>query len=215
MRAAAALVTAALLTPAIAVSAQQSRLGATNAQVQTARPLFSGGRSYGVNPAPSLTPLERMGVGGAIGGVIGWGAGALVGYQIAGRDCTGQDCDLESILLGGAVGGTLGMAIGVHVGNRRRGNFALDFLSAAAVWGAGIGLVFLLEEFKEDATTKEQEDLLVGQAVVLLAIPVVQLVATSLVEQMTGRSSGRRQRTALVVIPMGDGGLGLGTRVRF
>ncbi len=76
-------------------------------------------------------------------------------------------------------------------------------------------MVFLLEEFKEGATPQEQEDLKEGQAVILLAIPVVQLVATALVEQVTGRSSGRRLQTALLVIPMGDGGLGLGTLVRF
>ena len=184
-------------------------------QAQASRPLFSGERSYRVNPAQSLTPGGRMLVVGAVGGVIGWGAGALVGYQVAGRDCTGQHCELKSILLGGAVGGTLGMALGVHIGNGRRGNFALDFLTAAAVWGAGVGMVFLLEEFKEGATTEEQEDLKGGQAVVLLAIPVVQLVATALVEQTTGRSRGRRQQIALLVIPMRDGGLGLGTLVRF
>ncbi len=79
MRAATPLVTAALLTPTIAVSPQQSRLGATNVQGHSARPLFSGGRSYGVNSAQRLTPGGRMLVGGAVGGVIGWGAGALVG----------------------------------------------------------------------------------------------------------------------------------------
>ena len=72
------------------------------------------------------------------------------------------------------MGGTLGMALGVHIGNGRRANLALDFLTASAVWGAGVGLVFLLEEFKEGATTQEQEELKEGQAVILLAIPVVQ-----------------------------------------
>ena len=113
------------------------------------------------------------------------------------------------------MGGTLGLALGVHIGNGRRGNLALDFLTASAVWGAGVGMVFLLEEFKEGATTQEQEELKEGQAVILLVIPVVQLVATALVEQTTGRSRGRRRRTALLVIPMRDGGLGLGTLVRF
>ena len=66
MHAATALVTAALLFPTIAVSAQQSRLGATKVHAQAARPLFSGERSYRVNPAQRLTPGGRMIVGGAV-----------------------------------------------------------------------------------------------------------------------------------------------------
>ncbi len=144
-------------------------------------------------------------IGGAIGagvglGLLGWLAGALVGAAIE-SDCREDYCQLEGIFFGGAAGGTAGMALGVHLGNGRRGNFALDLLAAAAVWGAGIGLALAAEDE--------------GAVAVLVAIPIVQLGVTVAVERATGRSRARRREARLFVVPQRDGRFALAASVSF
>ena len=208
-----------LLTPLTILSAQAAPSWVERSlPIQTATSPFSGGafeRVQSQQLSGRSRRLIRSVIGGAVGGMVGWGIGALVGYQIGGRDCAGDRCQLESVLLGGSAGGTLGLAAGVHLANGRRGNFALDFLSASAVWGFGIGTVFLLEWFKADATPEEQVELRNGQAIILLAIPIVQLITTAQVEVATSRSRGRRQPAGLVVRPLRDGRVALGVGVSF
>ena len=120
----------------------------------------------------------RASVGRAIGFGLLLGAAGFVGGALIG-DAASDECDnavdiciAQAAFYGAAGGGTLGMAVGVHLGNRRRGNVLLDFLAAAAVWGTGIAV----------AAGSDDENL---QAAVLIAIPVVQLGTTVLVERAT------------------------------
>ncbi len=181
-----------LLTPLTILSAQAAPSWVERGlPIQTASSPFSGAAFERVQTqqlSGRSRQLVRSVIGGAVGGMVGWGVGALVGYQIGSRDCTGDRCQLESVLWGGAAGGTLGLAAGVHLANGRQGNFALDFLSTSAACGFGIGTVFLLERFKADATPEEQVELGNDQAIILLAMPVVQPITTAQVEVATSRS---------------------------
>lgn len=159
--------------------------------------------------APPATQQDRTqdqgSVGASIGAGVGLGlagffAGAFTGSVLA-SGCTGDFCGLEPAFYGAAVGGTLGMALGVHLGNQRRGNFGLDFLSGAAVWGAGIGIA---AASKWDQTTT---------VAAFVAVPIVQLATAVAVERAVGRSNARR--LSLFVAPQLGGGTALGASVAF
>ena len=119
---------------------------------------------------------RRGSMGRAIGFGILLGAAGFVGGALIG-DATSNECDgaqdiciPQAAFFGAAGGGTLGLTTGVHLGYRRRGNFLLDLLAAAAVWGTGIAI----------AAGSDDEHL---RAAVLVAIPVAQLGAAVLVER--------------------------------
>ncbi len=142
-------------------------------------------------------------IGGAIGagvglGLLGWLAGAMVGVGIGSViDC--HMCELVGLAWGGLVGETTGLALGVHLGNGRRGNFALDWLTAAAASVAGIGLVAAAD----------------GVVLAAVATPILQLGATVAVERATGRSRARRREARLFVVPQRDGRFALAASVSF
>ena len=139
---------------------------------------------------------------GALLGGAGFGLGGLIG-ALASSNCTSFEyCQLEGLFYGAAAGGTFGMALGVHLGNHRRGNLGLDFLTGAGIWGAGIAVVALSEN--EAVTTAT-----------LIAIPIVQLVSTVLVERLVGRSRARRGAVTLAVGPCVRRGPGLIASLRF
>jgi hypothetical protein len=144
---------------------------------------------------PSLTwPV----LGGALGGLGGWLAGGIVGAA-ADRDCYELEC-VEGFLIGAAAGGTLGLALGTHLGNRRRGSFALDVLSGAAVWGASLGAFYLVGHDLDEAAS----------VAVWIAEPILQFITTVAVERATGRARARSRGPRVSVIPQRDGvGLGL------
>lgn len=125
------------------------------------------------SPRARGSVIRALGFGLLLGGA-GFVAGALVG-DAASRECDNADdiCIPQAAFYGAAGGGTLGMATGVHLGNRREGKFLLDLLAATAVWSTGIAV----------AAGSDDETL---QAAVLIAIPVVQLGTTVLVERSTG-----------------------------
>jgi len=130
--------------------------------------------------------------GGSIAAGIGLGLAGFLGGGLTAstmaRHCTSNEyCQLEAAFYGAAAGGTLGMALGVHLGNHRRGNFALDFLTGAAVWGAGIGV----------AAATHWDTGVTWAA--FITIPIAQLATTVAVERGTGRSKARR--LSLVVVP--------------
>ncbi len=95
------------------------------------------------------------------------------------------------------------MALGVHLGNKRRGNLALDFVTGAAIWGAGIGI----------AAASDWDDTVTGVAFVM--IPIAQLVSTVAVERAIGQSRLRRERASVSLMPRVDGGAMLVGRVAF
>jgi hypothetical protein len=138
-------------------------------------------------------------------GIGGWVAGAFTGAAAEANCTDGDYCQAEGILLGAAVGGTVGLALGVHLGNRRRGNFALDVLSGAMVWGASVGAFYLVgADLDEPASVA-----------VLVAEPILQLVTTVVVERARGRSIARKRATNVLVTQTQDGQLGLGFSLAF
>jgi hypothetical protein len=149
---------------------------------------------------------DQGSVGGSIAAGIGTGlAGFLVGGLTASAmasSCTSAEyCQLEAAFYGAAAGGTLGMALGVHLGNHRQGNFALDFLTGAAVWGTGIGIA---------AASHWDGGAIVAAFVV---IPLAQLATTVAVERAVGRSKARR--LGVVVVPRLGGGATLAGSLQF
>jgi hypothetical protein len=153
--------------------------------------------------AQSLAPAAARQRGaedqGSAGGSIVAGLGlGLAGFLVGGLTAasTVKDCphsegpcspQLEAAFYGAATGGTFGMALGVHLGNHRRGNLALDFLTGAAVWGAGIGIA---------AASGWDTGVTLGAVV---AIPIIQLATTVKVERAVGRS--RARRLSVFVVP--------------
>jgi len=132
-------------------------------------------------------------IGAGLGlGAIGFVAGGLISVAVT-HDCRSSDyCGLEWAFIGAATGGTLGMALGVHLGNRRRGNFALDFLTAGAIWAAGITTVAVVGN--ENVTY-----------VMFVLIPVTQLTATIAVEGSAGRARARREAARVSITPIRGG----------
>ncbi len=125
-------------------------------------------------------------------GAAGFLAGGLIGGALS-YDSDTEYSGLAGAFIGSQIGGTLGMATGAHLGNHRRGNLALDFLTGAAIWGAGIGLVVA----SQDAT--------VGPAV-FVVIPIAQILGTVAVERAVGQRRLRRGDIAVAVVPTASGG---------
>src|SRR5262245_22689949 len=152
-------------------------------------------------PAPARHALTQQDQGSAKPALlngVGWGfpgflVGALIGASVAGNCAGEEECKLEGAFYGAAAGGTLGLALGVHHGNRCRGNFALDFLTGAAVWGAGIGIVSASDW---DNTVS---------VISFITIPVAQLASTVAVERAVGRSRARSRGPTVCVLPLAGG----------
>lgn len=139
------------------------------------------------------SPLASIGAGLGLG-LVGFTAGALAAAEMAEGCSSHEFCQLEAAFYGAAAGGTFGMALGVHLGNMRRGNVAVDFVTGAAIWGAGIGI----------AAASGWDDTVTTVAFVM--IPIVQLVSTVAVERAIGRSRLRGRRVSVSLVPRVDGG---------
>jgi len=168
----------------------------TAAQAQT--PTLPGAQPQPILNQGSAARPVLMGIGL---GAAGFFVGGLTGWALA-NDCSGEMCAAGPFLLGAAAGGTLGLALGAHLGNHRRGNLALDFLTGAAVWGAGLGIV---------AATGWDETAATAAAV---TVPIVQLVGTVVVERAVGRSRSNH-RISLAVAPDLRGGARVAAAVPF
>jgi hypothetical protein len=133
-------------------------------------------------------------LGGALAGLGGWVAGGVIGASI-GTNCDHDFCELEGFIYGAAAGGTLGLALGTHVGNRRRGNLALNVLTGGAVWFASLGAYHALGGDLGE----------VDAAAVWVVEPLVQFIATVVVERVVGRAREEQHVPRLSVIPRRDG----------
>ncbi len=125
-------------------------------------------------------------------GTAGWFVGALLALEIekdCGEDCGEDLCVLDEVIFLGAATGTTGLALGVHLGNGRRGNFALDLLTASGVWATGFVLF----------VASDNQDLAIPLAVL---VPIGQLAATTAVERA-------------FMAPQRDGRIALGASVSF
>jgi hypothetical protein len=168
----------------------------TAAQAQT--PTLPGDQPQLILDQGSATRPVLMGIGL---GAAGFFVGGLTGLVLA-NDCSGEMCDAGPFLFGAAAGGTLGLALGAHLGNHRRGNLALDFLTGAAIWGAGLGIV---------AATGWDETAATAAAV---TVPIVQLAGTVMVERAVGRSRAMH-RMSLAIAPDLRGGARVAAAVPF
>ncbi len=124
---------------------------------------------------PSLHAFPRQEVhpgllaaGGVVGGLAGAFAGAVVGAKLTENDC--EDCGLAGVVYGGIAGGSAILPLGVHLTNHRRGNFGLSLLSSLAIGAAGLAIA-------------EQTN----SAEIMLAVPVVQIVSSIMIERRTER----------------------------
>lgn len=144
-------------------------------------------------PEPSTVPAS---VGAAIGlGAAGLLVGGLVGLGIA-SNCQGSYCQIPPILLGAEAGGAFGVALGAHLGNRGRGSLGLDCLVSAGVWGVGIVTLALSGGWEPPGTT-----------IVAVAIPIAQVAATVLTEQLVGHARARQSTVSIVPDRHGGGAL--------
>ncbi len=162
----------------------------------TALLLLGQGRVVAAQDNEQGSPRGAI-VGGVVGGAAGFLAGGLTGASAAG-DCGSEYddfCRLAGAFVGAAMGGTFGMALGVHLGNHRRGNFALDLLTGAAVWVTGISI----------AAAGHWDNTLTST--MFVAIPSGQLATTVAVERALGRSRARggKRRVTMYVVPRSDG----------
>ena len=87
--------------------------------------------------------------------------------------------------------------------NDRRGNIALDLLTGAAIWGAGIA-VAAASDWNSTVTT-----------LAFIAIPIAQLVTTVAVERAVGRSRASQPDIFVSMGPDLKGGATLVVSLRF
>lgn len=109
-------------------------------------------------------------VGGVVGGGVGLGAGALIGGVLGGGDkiCGDDPCGFQEAILG-AIGGEVALLpLGVHLANGRRGKYLPALAASAAIAGLGIAL----------AGNGDHGE-------VMIAVPVLQLVSSILIERGT------------------------------
>jgi hypothetical protein len=127
---------------------------------QAARLTPVGGRSSG-------SSAGRMVVGGLLLGAGGLFAGALIGDRFQRFPC--EDC-IEGAFYGALVGESLAIPLGVHLADRRRGNAGVALAASLGVATLGVGAAAITDNWA-----------------VVLAIPVVQLVSSVVIERHTAR----------------------------
>lgn len=103
-------------------------------------------------------------IGGVAGSVVGFVGGALIGVSV--YESHEPFGDVVTAFLAGSAGETICLAGGVHIGNGCHGRFDKDLLISALIAAAGAELAIAKEDGK-----------------ILLAIPIVQLIATVYVER--------------------------------
>src|SRR5690606_3571337 len=93
-----------------------------------------------VQGAPQISRGAMFG-GALVGGLVGFAAGAGLGYTLSDDvGCGDEWCVLGGAVIGGLVGESVGMPVGAHVVNRRRGDLVRGIIMTTLVGGAGLGL---------------------------------------------------------------------------
>lgn len=111
------------------------------------------------------TPRVKM----VMGGLLGGGLGALVGYQL------GRSGDVGAEVAGASLGSAAGIPLGVHIANGRRGSLLVE--EAVSL---GIALI-ALRAAGPDADAVP----------LLVAAPLVSLGASVVIEERTTRKRSR------------------------
>jgi hypothetical protein len=135
------------------------------------------------------------------GGLAGGAAGALAGGLLAAGlralgPCDDQDGCLdryaEWAISGAILGQSLGLPVGVHFANHRQGHLPPALLASAGIGTAGLLAYRAIQRYGTDdwGNTRGNPDALT--AVTIVAMPVLEMVASIAIERTTSRR--RRQR---------------------
>lgn len=119
-------------------------------------------------------PVAGPVAAGLLAGAIGFFGGGFVGASIDKASSSGyEEWDgLVGFVIGAPIGESLLLPVGVHLANGRRGNLPLSVLASLGITGAGIAMA---------AST--------GEAKILVAIPIAQLLACTAIERSTSRNA--------------------------
>ena len=111
---------------------------------------------------------------GLLAGAIGFFGGGFAGYGIdkMSSDYYDEWDGLWGFVIGAPIGESLLLPVGVHLANGRRGNLPLAVLASVGIAGTGIAMA---------AST--------GEAKILVAIPIAQLIACTAIERSTSRNA--------------------------
>jgi hypothetical protein len=111
---------------------------------------------------------------GLLAGTIGFFGGGFVGAGIDKASSDGyEEWDgLYGFVVGAPIGESLLLPVGVHLANGRRGNLPLSVLASVGIAGTGIALAASA-----------------GDAKILVAIPIAQLLACTAIERSTSRNA--------------------------
>ncbi|MCI0695062.1 zinc ribbon domain-containing protein [candidate division KSB1 bacterium] len=111
---------------------------------------------------------------GLLAGTIGFFGGGLVGAKIDQASSDGyEEWDgLYGFVVGAPIGESLLLPVGVHLANGRRGNLPLAVLASVGIAGTGIAMAASA-----------------GDAKILVAIPIAQLLACTAIERSTSRNA--------------------------
>jgi hypothetical protein len=170
-------------TITLALSASLAVLGSRTLPAQSA--------ALATVPAAATASLSSPSTGRALGGAILGGAGGLLLGGITGLYVGGGRCseagnpdackEFYGLLIGAGVGLTLGIPVGAHLLNRRQGSLPYSLLASAAL--AAVGAVAL--QSVEGSTDWEHRDNVRGT--VVIGVPILQIVSTTLIESLTSR----------------------------
>ena len=138
--------------------------------------LFARARLGGAEHTATLRPLGvrvqgvsadagKMALGGVFLGAGGFLSGALIGDRFQRSPC--EDC-IEGAFYGALVGESLAIPLGVHLANGRRGQVAPAVGASSGIGAAGVGAALLTDQWG-----------------ILLAIPVLQLASSIVIERHT------------------------------
>lgn len=108
-----------------------------------------------------------LAAGGLLSAALVGAGGAWTGVQITEDDC--EDCFLVGGAYGLLAGVSTGIPLGVHFTNRGRGDLLASLGASLALGGLGLGVAHLTHEEG-----------------VMLAVPVLQIVSSILIERRAG-----------------------------
>jgi hypothetical protein len=125
-----------------------------------------------VNAFPAIAPRRAhpalLLLGGVLGGAAGVLGGAAIGVKATQDDC--ENCFFNGLVYGSVAGGSALLPLGVHLANGRRGSYGTSLLASLAIGAAGLGTALATNE-----------------GGVMIAVPVLQLVSSVVIERRTSR----------------------------
>jgi hypothetical protein len=145
---------------------------------------------------PAATAAQASGLRLVAGGIGGGAAGVLAGglAAVAARSlvpCDDQDGCIREYgdwaVTGAFIGESLLLPLGTHLANGRQGQLAPALLASAGIGAAGVAAYWSIQKYGTDdwGNTRGNPDALT--TLTLVAMPVLQLVSSVLIERATAR----------------------------